>query len=77
MVCPPPDAGELEKLFRYGVFKMLKAEGKINDVAIENMMNWYHSGFKVYCGKAIWPYNEEGLKAWRAISFGHPSHKNG
>ena len=40
MVCPPPDTGELEELFRYEVFKMLKAEGKINDVVIENMINW-------------------------------------
>ena len=40
MVCPPPDTAELEKLFRYEVFKMLKAEGKITDVMIENMMNW-------------------------------------
>ena len=30
MVCPLPDTGELEKLFRYEVFKMLIAEGKIN-----------------------------------------------
>jgi hypothetical protein len=50
MVCPPPDTVELEKLFRYEVFKKLKAEGKINDVVIENMMNWRHSGFSVYCG---------------------------
>jgi hypothetical protein len=28
MVCPPPDTAELEKLFRYEVFKMLKSEGK-------------------------------------------------
>ena len=62
MVCPSPDTGELEKLFRYEVFKMLKAEGKITDVIIENMMNWRHSGFHVYCGKAIWPHNEEGLE---------------
>ncbi len=62
MVCPPPDTGELEKLFRYEVFKMLKAEGKITDVIIENMMNWRHSGFNVYCGKAIWPHNEQGLE---------------
>jgi hypothetical protein len=62
MVCPPPDTGGLEKLFRYEVFKMLKAEGKITDVIIENMMNWRHSGFSVYCGKAIWPHNEEGLE---------------
>ena len=46
----------------YEVFKMLKAEGKITDVIIENMMNWRHSGFHVYCGKAIWPHNEEGLE---------------
>jgi len=54
---------------------MLKAEGKINDVVIENMMNWpparrayslrlgeHHSGFNVYCGRAIWPHNEDGLE---------------
>ena len=29
------------------VFKMLKAEGKITDAIIENMMNWRHSGFNV------------------------------
>jgi len=40
MVCPPPNTGELEELFRYEVFKMLKAERKITYVIIENMMNW-------------------------------------
>jgi len=59
MVCSPPDTGELERLFHY---EMLKAEGKINDVVIENMMNWRHSGFSVYCGKAIWTHNDEGLE---------------
>ncbi len=29
---------------------------------IENMMNWHHSGINVYCGKAIWPHNEQGLE---------------
>ncbi len=47
-----------EEPFRCEVFKMLKAEGKINDVVIEDMMNWRHSGFNVYCGNAIWPHNE-------------------
>jgi hypothetical protein len=61
-VCPPPDTSELEKLFRYEVFKMLKSEGKINELIIENMMNWRHSGFNVYCDKAIWPNNEDGLE---------------
>jgi len=46
----------------YEVFKMLKSEGKITNVIIENMMNWRHSGFNVYYGKAIWPHNEEGLE---------------
>ncbi|MCP4140887.1 MAG: IS91 family transposase, partial [Chloroflexi bacterium] len=41
---------------------MLKAEGKITDVVIENMINWHHSGFNVYCGNAIWPNNEESLE---------------
>lgn len=57
MVCPPPKTADLEELFRHEVFRMLKAEGKINDAIIENMMNWRHSGFNVYCGNAIWPHN--------------------
>jgi hypothetical protein len=44
--CPKPNPKDLEGLFRYEVFKMLKSEGKINDLVIENMMNWRHSGFK-------------------------------
>jgi len=43
MVCPLPNTAELEALFRYEVFKMLKKEGKITDVVIENMMNWRQS----------------------------------
>ena len=62
MVCPPPDTSELEELFRYEVFNLLKAEGKINESVIENMMNWRHSGFNVYCGGAIWPQNQDGLE---------------
>jgi len=60
-VCPTPQAKDLGEPFRHEVFKMVKVEGKINDVVIENMMNWHHSGLNVYCGKAIWPHNEEGL----------------
>jgi ribosomal protein S27E len=60
--CPTPNPKDLEDLFRYEVFKMLKAESKITDVIIENMMNWRHSGFNVYCGNAIWPHNEDGLE---------------
>ena len=72
--CPTPHPKDLEDLFRFEVLKMLKSEGKINELVIENMMHWpparralslrlgeRHSGFNVYCGKAIWPHNEEGL----------------
>jgi len=58
----PPKTADLEELFRYEVFKMLKEESKINDTVIENMLNWHHSGFNIYCCNAIWPYNEEGLE---------------
>jgi hypothetical protein len=34
-----PVAKDLEDLFRYEVLKMLKAEGKISDAVIENMMS--------------------------------------
>jgi len=61
-VCPPPRTADLEELFRYEVFKMLKKENLITDAVIENMLSWRHSGFGVYCGKAIWPRNEEGLE---------------
>ena len=38
--CSTPQAKDLEEPFRHEVFKMLKAEGKITDCIIENMMNW-------------------------------------
>lgn len=41
---------------------MLKAEGKISDAVIENMLSWHHSGFNVYCGPTIWPSNDKGLE---------------
>jgi hypothetical protein len=59
---PMPAANDLEDAFRREVFALLKKEGKLNDFVIENMMNWHHSGFNVYCGKTLWPDNEEGLE---------------
>ena len=59
---PDPSAKYLEEPFRYEVFKMLKAEGKINDAVIENMLSWRHSGFNLYCGRSIWPNNDQGLE---------------
>ncbi len=59
---PGSEPKDLQELFRYEVLKMLKAEGKINDAVIENMLTWRHSGFNVYCGPTIWPNNDQGLE---------------
>jgi len=45
---------------------MLKAEGKIPDSAIENMMSWHHNG-NIYFSNAIWPHDGKALKIWLGI----------
>ena len=62
MVGTVPDASNLIDLFRLEVFRMLEKAGKINDDIIENMMNWHHSGFNIYCGPAIRPGERGGLE---------------
>jgi Zn finger protein HypA/HybF involved in hydrogenase expression len=52
---------DLKEAFQYEVLKMLKKEGKINDVIIENMLSWHHSGFNVYIGDRIEPDDKTGL----------------
>lgn len=59
---PAPVAKDLEDTFRRKVFALLKKEGLINEFVIDNMINWHHSGFNVYCGKTLWPDNDEGLE---------------
>lgn len=62
MGMPDPDPKELEGAFRCEVLKLLKDAGKINDLIIENMMSWHHSGFNVYCGNVINPFDQEGVE---------------
>ena len=50
MICAPPQIAELEELFRHEVFKMLKAEGKINDTVIEKILR--HLGLWKTCLRA-------------------------
>jgi hypothetical protein len=52
----------LEDAFRREVFALLEKEGMINEFVIDNMMHWRHTGFNVYCGKTLWPGNENGLQ---------------
>ncbi|MFH1351318.1 MAG: transposase, partial [Pseudomonadota bacterium] len=53
---------DLEKLFRYKVFKMLLSRKKISEDLIDMMMGWWHSGFNVYCGPRIQPGEEEAIE---------------
>lgn len=57
---PKTDLAPLEEIFRAKVLKMLKAEGKIGDELINNLMNWKHSGFSVHNGVRIAKDDEEG-----------------
>ena len=34
---------------------MLKKEGMITGLIIDNMQGRHHSGFNMYCGKTLWP----------------------
>ncbi len=40
MIYAKSQAKDLADLYRYEVFKMLKAEDKINDAIIENIVDW-------------------------------------
>jgi hypothetical protein len=61
-VAPTAKTADAQELFRHEVFKMLKAEGKICNAVIENMMGSRHSGFNVYCGPTIWPDAPEAIE---------------
>ena len=59
-VMPKADLTPLEEIFRAKVLKMLKAEGKIGDNIISNLMSWKHTGFSVHNGVRIARDDEEG-----------------
>lgn len=40
---------------------MLKKEGKLFDITIENMKSWNHSGFNVYCGCPVYVDDKNGI----------------
>jgi hypothetical protein len=60
-VAPWFTLSDLEKLFRYKVFKMLLSRKKITEDLVDMMMGWRHSGFNVYCGPRIQPGEEEAM----------------
>jgi hypothetical protein len=38
---------DLRRVFQHEVLKMLKKAGKLNEVIIENVLSWHHSGFQI------------------------------
>jgi hypothetical protein len=62
MVGLSPKAEDLIPAFKHAIFKLLLKEGKISKAVIENMNSWVHDGFHVYCGKAIYSWNNDGLE---------------
>ena len=62
MVGLSPKAEDLIPAFKQAIFKLLLKEGKISNAVIENMNSWIHDGFHVYCGKAIYSWDNEGLE---------------
>jgi hypothetical protein len=89
-VNPTPNPKDLEDLFRYEVFKMLKAEGKINDAIIENMMQWppARRAYRAYASESITaasmcivgrpsgPTMSKGSKIWHVILSEPHFHRN-
>jgi hypothetical protein len=56
------DTKALEKIFRHKVLKMLLAEGKITADLIALMGKWRHSGFNVYSGPRILPWQKKYME---------------
>ena len=53
---------KLETIFRYKVFKMLLARGRITKDLIAMLSNWRHSRFQVFCGNRISPKDETAME---------------
>jgi hypothetical protein len=67
-VTPGVKPHDLEDLFRYEVFKMLKAEDKITDAVIENMLSWRHSGMCI-ADRPFGPMMKTPSRIWPIMSF--------
>jgi hypothetical protein len=57
-----PDAADLEAAFAVEIFDLLKKEGKIGRVIIDNMNSWEHSGFNVYCSQPVSAWDDAGIE---------------
>jgi hypothetical protein len=56
------DTKALEQLFRHKVLKMLLSKGKITQEMIKLLDKWRHTGFNVYCGSRILPWQKKSME---------------
>ena len=61
-VFPTIDTGALEQIFRHMVLKMLLAKGKISSDIIALMDKWRHTGFNVFSGQRILPWQKRSME---------------
>lgn len=61
-VAPRFHRKDLEKIFRYKVFKMLLSKGKITQDLVNMPLSWRHSGFNVFCGPRIHPREKDAME---------------
>ena len=61
-VSPTIDKKALEQLFRHKVLKMLLAKGKITQDMIKLLDKWRHTGFNVFCGRRILPWQKKSME---------------
>lgn len=61
-VAPVIDTKALAQIFRHNVLRMLLNKGKITQDMIDLMNKWRHSGFNVYCGPRILPWQKNSME---------------
>ena len=61
-VSPAIDTKAIEQLFRHKVLKMLLAKGKITQDMIKLLDKWRHTGFNVYCGPRLFPWQRRSME---------------
>jgi hypothetical protein len=61
-VSPCFDAKSMEEIFRHKIFKFLLSKSKITEELVEMVMKWRHSGFNVFCGERIQPWDEKAME---------------
>jgi len=61
-VAPAIDTRTLERLFRHHVLALLLKKGKITQDMIALLDRWRHSGFNIYCGSRILPWQKTSME---------------